>query len=271
MHYLIDTDSLIYKAGCSNETRWWDAYYQDLPVCTKQYKKEVVDYLTEQEIPLDDVEFVPGKEAGPLSHSISNLKIAIERLLSAVSVRDYTLFVGGSGNFRNQLTDTYKATRDPLGKPIHYEELRHYLIKQGAVIVNNEEVDDRISWWQCQAAPETTVITSIDKDLNNTPGWHYNYDKQVEYLVTPAEADWNFWRQMITGDVTDNIPGLPRAGKKAADKYLPEPLPYSDMEHIVWEMYQNKELTLDYFTLQGRLLWMRRQPNEMWEPDEDIS
>ena len=268
MHYLIDADSMIFKAGCSNESRWYDVCTGGFPVKTFQYKADAVQFVEENDI--TDVTYEKGKAAGPLAHSIGNVKRIYEQAMDNVNSTGSTLFIGGKGNFRDDIYPQYKGHRDPMSRPIHEKEIREYLLGRGAIVVNKEEVDDRVSWLQCAAERETTSIVSVDKDLNNTAGWHYNYDNNVEYLITPAEADLNFWRQMVTGDRTDNIPGIKGCGKVRAATMLPEELPYPDMEEIVWEAYQAAGHDVDYFTLQGRLLWMRRKQNEMWTPSEYI-
>src|SRR5690606_25139685 len=73
------------------------------------------------------------------------------------------------------------------------------------------------------ANPEnpTTVCVSIDKDLRNTPGYHFNLDKSEEpELVTLEEANRGFYQQLLKGDKTvDNIPGCEGLSKITATKY----------------------------------------------------
>lgn len=267
MYYLVDADSMIFKAGCSNEDRYWDVYINNSPVHRCKYRAEAQEWVNGQitnhglNTDVDEVTYEQDKVAGPLSHSIGNLKRIVDNSVND----DYTIFIGGQGNFRYDLYPDYKGHRSASSRPIHEQQLREYLQQNyPTVVVDGEEVDDRVSWLQCAADWEQTCIVSVDKDLDNTPGWHYNYDQQRSYLISPEEADLNFWRQMITGDSTDNIPGIHRAGKVLANKVLPE---YStDMEQRVWELYQERGHDLDYFILQGRLLHMRRYEGEMWSP-----
>ena len=194
----------------------------------------------------------------------------MQKIIRHKSCTSYEVFIGGYYNFRYELYPEYKGNRDPKSKPIHEEELRKYLVARwDAQIVDGEEVDDRVSILQSTMDEETCIVT-IDKDLDNTAGWHFNYDKDDMYLVTPADADLNFYRQLITGDKTvDNIPGLPRKGKVAAAKALPEALPIDDMCKVVWDMYQELEFGRNYFIMNGQLLWMRREDDEYWQAPID--
>ena len=62
-----------------------------------------------------------------------------------------------------------------------------------------------------------TCICSIDKDLLQIPGRHYNFVDDVKSTVDIYEADNWFMTQVLSGDVsTDNIQGLPGIGEAKA-------------------------------------------------------
>src|SRR5258708_10815565 len=65
---------------------------------------------------------------------------------------------------------------------------------------------------------ELLVIATIDKDLDQIPGNHYNYMHKVFYAITPAEAEQFFVYQILAGDPTDNVVGVWRCGESAATK-----------------------------------------------------
>ena len=64
------------------------------------------------------------------------------------------------------------------------------------------------------------VVATIDKDLDQIPGDHYDYRQHVFYDVNIFDAEMFFWKQCITGDSTDNIPGCYRVGDGKAAKIL---------------------------------------------------
>lgn len=267
MRLAIDIDSAVYKAGCSNETRSYLVLnHEGYVLETVQYKKEAVALKEEHE---EETGFgctiEAHKVAGPLSHTLSNFKVIVEGILKRYPDCDYTLYLGGEGNFRYDIYEEYKGHRDPFQRPIHEQEIRDYMMHQyNTEVVNGEEVDDRVSYLGCNN-PDI-IMVSIDKDLDNTPGLHYNYDKKQEYYIDEETADWNFALQLLTGDSGDNIPGLPGVGKVRAQSILPYPDP--NWREVVESEYKARGFDREYLLMNGRLLWMRREPNEMWDIDE---
>ena len=94
------------------------------------------------------------------------------------------------------------------------------MIDKGAILVEGWEADDQVSI--DSRAYFSPVIATIDKDLDQIPGRHYDYLKKTFYTVDEEEAMWMFYRQILSGDNVDNIPGLPRVGMKTAQKWLEE-------------------------------------------------
>ena len=260
MLLLIDADSAFYRAGFANETREYLCTLDGELMGTFQYKKDADAFAEEHGC---DVE--QHSEAGPVGLSLYNLRNCIDSMLS-LSHTGYEMYYGGKGNYRYDVFPEYKANRKDVGKPKHLEQMKKHLQAQcGAIPVDGEEADDRVSWRQMQCIEEgiESCIVTIDKDLDNTPGWHFNWVKGGDpYYVSPEQADLNFYRQLLTGDKTDGIPGIPGLGKKTAEKILPE---WSeDMLDIVMRTYKDKDLSMEYLKQQGVALWMRRKPNEMW-------
>ena len=72
-----------------------------------------------------------------------------------------------------------------------------------------------------------------------------------------------FYTQVLTGDRTDNIPGLHGIGPKKAAKILKGLKTEHEMFDAVLKAYDND---LEYLTEQGKLLWIRRKPNQDWKP-----
>ena len=258
MHLLIDADSALYKAGCANEDRYYHCVLEGQLIEEVKYK---ADALVVQEATGCSIEKY--KVAGPVGISLHNLRKVVDSMLLTPHT-SYEMFIGGEGNFRYEWFPEYKANRSSDDKPLHLNQMKKHLIgKFGAQVVDKEEVDDRVSWMQCAAPKDSTCIVSVDKDLNNTAGWHYNYARQELYYITEEEADLNFARQLLTGDSTDGIPGLKGVGKVMANKILPSYQP--DWLDIVKLEYTNRGHTLAYLRQQGIALHMRRVPEEIWD------
>jgi 5'-3' exonuclease len=75
---------------------------------------------------------------------------------------------------------------------------------------------------------------------------------------------------MLTGDVSDNIPGLAKVGPVKAAKTLQDCVSYDDMAKAAWGLYKEKEQSIEYFKEQGQLLWLQRYEGELWEPPKDL-
>jgi 5'-3' exonuclease len=72
-----------------------------------------------------------------------------------------------------------------------------------------------------------------------------------------------FYKQVLTGDRVDNIPGLKGIGDKKAEKILGEAKTEQDLFTAVLAAYDDDILRM---TEMAQLLWIRRKEGEMWTP-----
>ena len=133
--------------------------------------------------------------------------------------------VKGHGNFRKDLYPKYKANRKP--QPDDMKEAltygHDYMCKKwDAVMADGMEADDLVSIWAYEAreAEAAYVIAGIDKDLLQIPGDHYNFAKRTHQFIDDDAGDLNLALQCLTGDGTDNIPGIRGVGPKTAAAIL---------------------------------------------------
>lgn len=178
---------------------------------------------------------------------------------------DYRMFLtDGKGNFRVSIYPDYKANRKQE-RPKHYNALRDYLVAhEGAEVAWGQEADDLLGIEQT----DKTIIASIDKDLDMIPGMHYNFVKGLHYNVSNKEGRHKFWCQMLTGDSTDNIPGINKVGPKTAEKLLEGCISDHDYKVAVLAAYDDMtdvECSTDHLNWLGKLLWIRREHGQMWE------
>ena len=140
--------------------------------------------------------------------------------------------------------------------------MRKYLEKEwGAQVTPGQEADDALGISQSNSTG--TVICSIDKDLKQVSGKHYNWVKDEFDDISPQMGIAFFYQQLLTGDRTDNISsGLYRMGEGKAQSLLAYCETENEMLEIVRSQYQD-EVKL---TLTGRLLWIRKQELELWTP-----
>jgi DNA polymerase I len=176
--------------------------------------------------------------------------------LSRAKYGNSQIFLTGKESFRKEVDPTYKENRKDKAKPKHLEAIRQHLIdKHGAkVSKNGYEADDSLGYLQTKAAEQSTVIFSIDKDLLQVPGYHFNFDNNTLTYVLPYQGLKQFYLQMLIGDPVDNVKGVDGIGKVGADKLLKGLLTEEQMFQIVQEQYQDDERMLK----NSRLLWIKR-------------
>ena len=129
------------------------------------------------------------------------------------------------------------------------------------------EADDLVAIWAHEALDrkEEYVICGIDKDLLQIPGHHYNYGKDTWKLINEEEALHNLYLQCLTGDATDNIPGLKGIGPKKAEKILAG-VPLSRQWNKIKATWKEHGQTIKQLELSHKLLRMLTT----WIEYEDI-
>ena len=211
-------------------------------------------------------------EAEPLSHAKQAMKMMINDLLFRCARRygdkitsSFYLTSDDKSNFRFEVakTRTYKGNRK-APKPVHYEDLRLFLMKNyRAETVSGMEADDMLG---IQASDSTCIVT-LDKDLDMIPGDHYNFASKKFYTVSRTKAYYNFCYQLLIGDSVDNIQGAKGVGPVKATKALSHAgRDKAKMIAIVRDIYDDDEKFLEM----GKLLWILRKPGEIFCPDFDI-
>lgn len=163
--------------------------------------------------------YVADKEETDEQGAKAILDSMILNIRDTLALTDATFFISDTdeNNFRYKVAKThpYKGNRKDKEKPKHYPMLRQYMIdKWDGKLTKDMEADDGMGL----AQTKTTIICTIDKDLDMIPGWHYNWNHYSIYHVSKDQAVKHFWTQMLTGDNTDNIKGIYRLGPKKAYK-----------------------------------------------------
>lgn len=181
---------------------------------------------------------------------------------------NYEVYLTGKGNFRFDIAKTleYKGNRKDAAKPIHLPHVREYMItKYKATVSEGEEADDLIAI-EATKFGMTTVVASIDKDMLQIPCYHYNITRRELSAVGEFTGLKYFYSQILTGDKADNIKGLYRCGPVKANKILDE----CDTEIKLWNTcVEAYEGDADRVIENARLLWLRREKDQLWEPPVD--
>jgi 5'-3' exonuclease len=84
------------------------------------------------------------------------------------------------------------------------------------------EADDIVGYLAYKPEFGECIICSPDKDLKQIPGTLYDYKKGEMMIITPEAAEDHFKMQMLCGDATDNIKGVPGLGPVKARAKLSE-------------------------------------------------
>jgi hypothetical protein len=205
-----------------------------------------------------------GCQDEPEKIAIAKVSEFLEELVfTYTDVEDCEGYLTGKQNYRFDIAKTapYKGTR-VSEKPKHLGIIRQYMIDAWAFSVQEyQEADDAIGIRAYSLGEEDYVICSIDKDLDNIRGKHYNFVKNEHYTITEEVAIKNFYRQVLTGDRVDNVPGLAGIGPKKADKILKDCVTEAELFNAVLAAYDGD---IDRMTEMAQLLWIRRKEGELW-------
>lgn len=180
-------------------------------------------------------------------------------------VDEWKLFLTGKGNFRNDIAITapYKGNRADKVKPKHLAALRKHLMREWkADMSEGQEADDSIAI-EATKLGDDGVIVSLDKDLDQVAGWHYNFIKKEAYYITENVGLLKLYMQILTGDSADNIIGLRGIGNVKAKKMLEEAVDEIELFQRCVEAYDGNE---DRVVENAHLLFLRRHEGQTWIP-----
>lgn len=220
------------------------------------------------------------KNEETLDEALAGARAALQTIINQCGDEGIIYLTDSASNFRIAEASEafpYKGHRKDVERPLLLDDIKQWMIDElDAELQIGQEADDALSIGACQHGHG---IATLDKDLDGCPGYHHNWVKDTTYYVTEEEANRFFYTQLLTGDSTDNIPGLfKRTGMKAMAR-IKAPLEShttpSSMYHYVRDVYLNAveekgmpstEEDVDRWLLQqGRCLWMRREEGELWD------
>lgn len=179
----------------------------------------------------------------------------ISEILFATGCSNYELYVECPEKgtmFRDTIavTKKYKGNRAKLERPPLLGDAKYYMRDTwNANLVSVFESEDFVTKRAAEIGHDNCIIAAIDKDLYCNPGRFYNYRTGETKIVTQEQADLNLWRQVATGDNTDNIPGVPGIGPRKAEVVV-------DVESCV-KLYKENGLSYEYFIEQFNLIYIR--------------
>jgi hypothetical protein len=226
---LVDADSFIYAAGFAAEdvVVSYDGtpLADELGVCTTltRARKVLASNDLDENYIDEDGETATNLTIEVFPQPLENALHILNQIYSGIEAR-----LEGYGKMHTLLSDRltfrhtlarikpYKGNRENMRRPYWQEAIRKHMVEcRGAVWVEGLEADDLCGIFQ----RDDTVVAGVDKDLLTIPGSHYNWKKKEFTLISPLEADRNFYTQMLEGDKVDNIPGLDFCTEETVEEY----------------------------------------------------
>lgn len=260
---LIDADGIVYRAGFATEKTQYIVTAGD--VIRGEYDN-AKDAKGAKEYDTDLV--WSRKDTKPEEDALMLTSIIVRDIRDRYPSLDPVLWLTPSvGNFRDQIATRakYKGNRDAALRPTHHRAIREYLVdKYGAITTEGQEADDALGI--DMTTYKGSVLVSFDKDMLQVPGLHYNWVTKEEQRITPKQGELNFWAQVLSGDATDNIPGIPGIGPAKARKALEGLTSRKEIWFCVVKAYEAAGLTRDDAIETARLVWVRRKEGEVWQP-----
>lgn len=160
----------------------------------------------------------------------------ITQAINDTEATSYICVIGKESFRRNKLSGVksiYKAQRG--NKPSYYEEMFEYIRERwNAYEAKVIETDDVCSVLQYELRHLDPIVISPDKDLRQYSGKFYDSKKRLFEELSFKQANYNFWKQMLTGDVADNVKGISGIGQKKAANILDNSFPSE-----VFDVYVN--------------------------------
>jgi 5'-3' exonuclease len=187
----------------------------------------------------------------------------MKRILETTGATDYRVFITGSNNFRYQVDSEYKANRRGKVDPIYRADANAYLVESfGGVVTDGFEADDAmgVAATEFRTLGVDCTICSIDKDLKQIAGKHYNWRKNEFDNVTALDGLRLFYRQCLTGDTADNVRGVGGIGPVKSARIINDLTDEVDMFQAVSAMYTDQER----FLKNGQLLHIWQKENDDW-------
>ncbi|AWW48429.1 DNA polymerase I [Polynucleobacter paneuropaeus] len=176
------------------------------------------------------------------------------------------IFDAKGKTFRDEMYPEYKAHRSPMPEDLVKQiEPIHALVKAlgwPVLVVSGVEADDVIGTLACQASQAgwETIISTGDKDLaqlvnssvsliNTMTDERLDIDGVIAKFGVPPERIVDYLS--IIGDAVDNVPGVPKAGPKTANKWLAE---FGDLDNLMANADQVKGVVGE--NLRAALNWL---------------
>lgn len=273
---LFDFDVVVYRAAFANQHTSYRIEGQEMS------SAEAVALNLETGLEVEKI-----IEPAPKSYALGTARSIINAVTKKFNIEKYIGYLSSTDpedHFRLKIEGNkpYKANRKKIEKPFYYDEVREYLINNHDAIVVKGEADDALGIEQTKYGLKSVVV-SIDKDLLQIPGNHYNtmsnklivsfdpgmlyLDKQKSGLKCWGTGFKFFCAQMMLGDTADNIEGLVGYGPKKVFTILEQLKKIDELWGAVVSHYEIMRKTEQNLWGTANLLWIRRQEGQTFNQE----
>lgn len=229
--------------------------------------------------------YCAGNDDTPSGLARRNLESKIEAAMRASGADKVVILATSSASHKGHRyavarVKPYQGKRSHSRRPKNWQFMRELVERDPRTVVTDTlEADDLFHINSVRLGDENVAILTEDKDMRMVPGWHLHWENHALVRVRPDTwaistdgkvygRKW-FWLQMLQGDPTDNVPGLPvclidgkkqQCGPARAARLLADAASEYHATCIVANQYQY--LYGDRWPVemleQACLLWMRR-------------
>lgn len=306
----IDGDPFRYRVGFAAETPVFDVvaefngsvFRHRFERTTKKTALENFDAYKAKNPAVEIIDCVKSVKAESEAHVRQMLRVQVDSVIKevrnkfSIDRRDLRVdvYLSEGGNYRDKLATLkkYKGNRDAAHKPIHYATVGDEIRKRYKVIeARGYEADDAVSIaaHSMRKDGQRFIVATIDKDLDQIPGTHYDYMKKVFYEVTEEDGARWFWQQVLSGDGTDNVGGACKIGAVRAETLVSaweDDLLAQHADDVEWDAalwrhivsiykkqrsaascYYAGESDMEKVALENaRLVYLQRETGELWVP-----
>lgn len=208
------------------------------------------------------------KDDDPSEIACIRAEKTIRQILGATESSDYWLFLSGSSNFRYDLYPEYKANRRDLPRPRWLQTVREFLLLEwDADMTDGYEADDAlgIKTTELELIGLNPIICSLDKDLLQIAGWHYNWVKETLTDVDQKTGSVAFYTQLLLGDKSDNIPGYDGIARIKPTIFLKNRIDHLRTLENERQMYEEvASIYEDNLERNANLLYIWRKELDKW-------
>lgn len=250
-----------------------------------RWKKHAKKYLDAYIVELDEngdmkpIVFSQADDIKYFKESWENFKSILDALKRQFFSNDVRVAIGDRNNFRLEMYPEYKDNRRKQNKKNSsnrgefVERIKKKAMAMGyATFCRGIEADDQLRMWaeELRAQGSDYVVCTIDKDLKCIPGKFWDMKNQTLEEIPDEYAMQFYYQQLLSGDATDNIPGIPGVGPVTAERLVKGITSEEDLQEIVVSHYiaAFSEDWYDQLMFTGKLIYLLKSEDDAFNPDE---